>query len=165
MSVKLMVLGTPAPKGSARAVPLPNGRAVLVQGSSDVGKKKLQNWSSAVREVAQLAAQGRTGPIYVGVPIFVSIVFKMARPSGHWSKKGGGGLLPSAPKHPTVKPDKDKLERATLDAMKGSIYDDDSKIVASVSAKIYAAPGTEGASIIVTEVTPEILRHLGVPTT
>lgn len=137
------VLGTPAPKGSNRAI-LRGGFAVMVPGSSDTGKLKIKSWEASVRVAAQDIAR-----MFVQTPIAVAIVFRLARPGGHWSKNGG--LRPSAPLRPSVKPDVDKLARATLDAMTGVVFDDDSRIVELALHKTYAEPGKEGARIVVKE--------------
>jgi Holliday junction resolvase RusA-like endonuclease len=153
VKVTIEVAGTPAPKGSARAFMTrgPNPRAVLASGSSAIGRVKIKAWEQAVREAANLhpMVRGRSSPVFVDVPLHVSMVFRMARPAGHWRK--AGGLKPSAPPFPAVKPDLDKLVRATADALTGSVYDDDARIVLKVSSKIYAMPGTEGATIAVEE--------------
>lgn len=147
--IRFDVLGTPAPKGSNRAM-MRGGRAVFVPGGSKVNQTKLKSWDVAVREAALEAAGSEAiGPTYVGLPLAVSIVFRLARPAGHWSKKPGGGLLPKAPIAPAVKPDADKLARATIDSMHGSVFDDDSRIVELFVRKVYADPGREGASIAV----------------
>jgi Holliday junction resolvase RusA-like endonuclease len=163
--VSFEVAGTPAPKGSARAVLTrgPNPQAVLASGSSDVGKQRLKSWEQAVRERANVYVTGRpdggaTGPIFVDVPLFVQVVFRLMRPASHW--RAGGGLTRSAPPYPSKKPDLDKLVRGTMDAMKGSIYDDDARIVAKIPVKLYAAPGREGATITVMPMTLELLRSL-----
>lgn len=143
----LTVLGTPAPKGSSRAM-IRGGRAVNVPGSSDVGRRKMVSWATAVREVAAELAGDRLVPVFVDVVLDVAIVFRMARPKGHWGKgRRTGTILPSAPPAPMTKPDIDKLVRATLDAMTGVIFDDDSRIASLSCVKQWAAPGTEGATI------------------
>ena len=122
-------------------------RAVLASGASAVGRQKIKAWEQAVREAANLLVLGRSGPVFVDLPLRVTMTFRMARPSGHWRK--AGGLKPSAPTYPAGRPDLDKLVRATADALTGSIYDDDARIVAKISAKVYADVGTEGATITV----------------
>lgn len=145
--VVLDVLGTPAPKGSNRAM-VRGGRAVFVPGGSKVNQQSLVAWDANVRQIANQTLPGLNGPVFVGAPLAVSIVFRMKRPSGHWGKQG---LRTSAPMHPSVKPDLDKLARSTLDALSGVVFDDDSRITRLILSKEYAKPGHEGASIRVWE--------------
>lgn len=149
--IRLEVLGTPAPKGSMRAFMTrgANPRAVIATGGSKVNQQKLRSWDQSVRLAAAEVTQGRAAPVFVEVPINVQILFRLARPAGHW---GTRGLKPGAPTYPIVKPDGDKLTRATLDSMKGTIYDDDARVVRKVVEKIYADPGCEGATIEVSQV-------------
>lgn len=142
--IELEVYGTPAPKGSNRAM-LRGGRAVFVPGGSKVNQEQLKSWDASVRE----AIGQRAAPEFVDVPLAVSIVFRVRRPGGHWHKRGG--LKPSAPQFPSVKPDVDKLARATCDALNGAIFDDDARIVRLTVAKEYAEPGREGATIRIWE--------------
>lgn len=147
------VLGTPAPKGSSRAI-LMHGRAVNIPGSSDTGKRKIKAWSSAVREVAseivtqRYANADRSGPLFVATALEIEIEFRLTRPTGHFGTgKRASELKPSAPSYPQGKPDIDKLARTTLDALTGSVIDDDSRIARLGCTKVYAAPGHEGARI------------------
>jgi crossover junction endodeoxyribonuclease RusA len=130
------VIGTPAPKGSSRAI--------NVSGGSDVNQARQRSWSADVQAAAVAAMQGRA-PI-VEMPLVVELVFHLLRPGGHWSKRGG--LRPRAPSAPAVKPDLDKLARCTLDALTGIVFDDDSRIVELSVRKVYCAPNeAPGASI------------------
>lgn len=143
------VLGSPAPKGSARAfLNKRSGRAQLIPSGSATNAKKLASWATAVREAARDDVGPRDEPVFVSRPLHVGITFLMARPAGHWGVKG---LKPSAPTYPQVKPDIDKLARTTLDAMTGLVFDDDSRIALLVLRKQWASPGDEGAWIRVTE--------------
>lgn len=142
------VLGTPAPKGSNRAM-VRGGRAVFVPGGSKVNQTKLKGWDASVREAALEQLGPCLAPRFVDVPLAVSIVFRLARPGGHWRPKGG--LKPSAPPFPSKKPDADKLARATLDSLSGLVFDDDARIVRLVVTKVFAEPGHEGATIQVQE--------------
>jgi Holliday junction resolvase RusA-like endonuclease len=144
MVISIDVLGTPAPKGSNRAM-VRGGFAVMVPGSSNVGQQRMKQWERCVRDAAREASVATMREI----PIRVAIVFRMPRPSGHFAKNGG--LRPSAPGRPSVKPDIDKLARATLDALTGIVFDDDSRIVELALHKMYAVPGDEGARIVVQE--------------
>lgn len=143
--ISLDVLGIPAPKGSSRAI-VRGKRAVLIPCSSDAGKRKMQTWTAVVAWKARLATHGKIA--FVDAALTVSIVFRMPRPRGHY---GARGLFPSSPAFPATKPDVDKLARSTLDALTGIVWDDDSRIVVLSVAKVYAEPGREGASIVVTE--------------
>lgn len=148
--ITLEVLGTPAPKGSSRAfVNKATGRAIVAPSGSAANKIKIASWNVAVRQAA-LEALERHGcrevMAFVKIALKVAIVFRVSRPAGHYSK-ATGQLLASAPAFPSSKPDIDKLARTTLDAMTGSIFDDDSRIASLHLDKVFAAPGHEGATI------------------
>lgn len=148
-AITLEVLGSPAPKGSGRAI-LRGGHARHVASGSDTNARRLKSWDVAVREAAHASIGDVVVPPFCGVPLHVTITFRMARPSGHWGTgKHAGSLKPSAPAHPTTKPDIDKLTRATFDVLTGIVWDDDSRIVSVVVSKTYARPGTEGATVTV----------------
>jgi Holliday junction resolvase RusA-like endonuclease len=133
------VLGTPAPKGSARAM-LIGGRARLIASSSSANAKRQRSWSESVRSAATL-------DVLAGA-VWVSITFRLARPRGHYGKRG---LRQNAPLWPVVYPDIDKLVRCTLDALTGMAFKDDSQVVSLYVGKTYAVPGREGARIMVGE--------------
>jgi crossover junction endodeoxyribonuclease RusA len=145
------VTGTPAPKGSSRAFTNRHtGKASLVPGGSKVNRENLKSWDREVRTSALEALGPRpSGPVFVKVPLAVSIEFRLARPGGHWHPKKG--LKTSAPVAPASKPDLDKLARSTLDSLTGLAFDDDSRIVRLAVTKVYADPGREGARITVQE--------------
>jgi Holliday junction resolvase RusA-like endonuclease len=143
--ITIEVLGTPAPKGSGRAM-LIAGRARHIASGSTVNQARLRAWDTAVREAAAASVGAVTAPPFVGEPLRLYIVFRLARPSGHWGKRG---LRPGAPAYPCTKPDLSKLVRSTEDTLTGIVYDDDSRIVAVAVEKVYADPGHEGATIVV----------------
>lgn len=157
--IRLEVHGAPAPKGSVQAF-VRGGRAQIVTGGAKSTRAHMKAWDAAVRQAA-CDARSPTGasfdgPSWVKTPIEIAIAFRMARPAGHWSanpKKPG--LKASAPMVPIVKPDIDKLVRTTLDAMTGILFDDDSAVVELNVSKMYAAPGTEGATILIRPWRPE----------
>jgi crossover junction endodeoxyribonuclease RusA len=148
--IRFEVFGIPAPKGSYRAINV-GGRAIMVPSGDDNRKRGLRSWDQAVR----LAAREHVGPVdvppFVDVPIRVVMVFRLTRPAGQWGKRG---LKLSAPAFPATKPDIDKLARSTADSLKGIVYDDDSRIVEKRLIKLYAAPGQEGATIVVEQREP-----------
>ena len=149
--VHLEVLGTPAPKGSSRAM-IRGGHAVNVPSGSEVNRRNLKGWDAAVREAAASFVGDVAAPPFVKVALHVQLTFRLTRPGGHWGEgKRAGQLKASAPLYPAGKPDADKLTRATLDSMTGIVFDDDSRIVRLVVEKLYARPGEEGATITVEE--------------
>ncbi len=146
--VVVEVYGTPTPKGSNRAM-VRGGKAVFVPGGSKPNQEALQSWAGQCRLACQSFVSGQASPVFTHVALAVAITFRLKRPGGHWAKKGG--LKTGAPTAPAVKPDLDKLLRATLDALSDVIFDDDSRIVEVTTRKAYAQPGQEGATIRVWE--------------
>lgn len=146
--IVIEVLGTPAPKGSARAFFKAGMKHAVIVKDNDARQR---GWDANVRGSAAAAIGERVDPVYVGKPLQVELVFRLVRPAGHFGKHG---LKPSAPPAPATKPDIDKLARATLDALIGSAFDDDSRIVRLLIGKEYAMPGREGARITVEEWKP-----------
>lgn len=150
------VLGTPAPKGSVRPV-IRGGRAFLTPSSGSTGQRKLRGWDANVRDAAAAVVGAVTAPPLVDQPLEVRILFRIARPAGHWGKgKNAGKLAPSAPRYPRSKPDADKLARSTLDSLSGIVFDDDARIVVLHVEKRYADPGDEGATIRVESLEPVV---------
>lgn len=158
--IRLDILGVPAPKGSGRAM-LIGGKARFIAGGSSVNAAKMKSFEIAIRECVMLELYdgqrwNDAAPHYVDKALAVAIVFRLARPAGHWGTGKHAGKL--KPKHvasaPTVKPDVDKLARQVLDVLTGSVWDDDSRIVELLVRKQYAQPGNEGALIIVDEWRP-----------
>lgn len=154
--IVLEVLGTPAPKGSSRAFYKAGMKRAVIVKDNDARQR---GWDASVRDAVWHAIRRPpydvlpSGvPAFVDKPLAVVIEFRLARPAGHWAKRGG--LKPSAAAAPATKPDADKLARSTLDALTGAIFDDDSRIVDLVVRKRYASPGNEGARITVEEWRP-----------
>ena len=141
--MRFEVHGTPAPKGSARAI-MRGGRPQLVPGSSNVNRDAQRHWVAEVRKAARNVRALR------GV-VWVSIEFRLARPRSHFGTgKNEGRLKRSAPAYPGVKPDVDKLARCTLDALTELAFEDDARIVNLHVGKEYAtAAAPEGAVITI----------------
>jgi Holliday junction resolvase RusA-like endonuclease len=89
------------------------------------------------RHVARSAAEAMNGSGLLEGALEVSVIFTVPRPKGHYGAKG---LRPSAPAHPTVRPDVTKLLRAVEDACTGIVWRDDSQIVAQHAYKEYGEP-------------------------
>jgi crossover junction endodeoxyribonuclease RusA len=140
--INLDVLGVPAPKGSGRAMNI-GGRARYIASSSGANAKKQAAWVKAIQAAA-------VGCEPISGPVWVAVAFRLPRPAGHYTKRGE--LRESAPMHPTVAPDLDKLVRCTLDALTGLAFTDDSRVVALHVRKAYAVPGRAGATI---DISPE----------
>lgn len=157
--ITLEVTGTPASKGSGRAI-LIGGRARHVPSGSNANRDALRAWDKAIK--LAINALDKFEAI-VDKPLAVTIAFRFARPDGHFGTgKNADKLKPSAPARPTVKPDVDKLARATLDSLTGLVFDDDSRIVQLTVSKSYAETvegygtmtGWSGAHITVDEWRP-----------
>jgi Holliday junction resolvase RusA-like endonuclease len=152
-SITFEVLGTPAPKGSGRAMMI-GGKARHIASGSTANQTALKAWDVAVRDTSKSAMDSLTGfPMLIATPLRLTVVFRMRRPAGHYHRgKDGavGNVRASAPRFPATKPDLSKLIRATEDSMIGIVYDDDSRIVHyGDTRKEYAVNGNEGATITV----------------
>ena len=127
----------PAPQGSKKHV----GRGAMVDMSAN-----LKPWREAVRQEAL-----KTGAAMALGPVFVELVFRFARPKGHFNAKGQ--LKPSAPMHVITKPDIDKIGRSVLDGLTGVLFKDDSQVCRLFALKVYCNDGElEGCEVIVEKV-------------
>lgn len=131
--VNFWVPGVPQPQGSKRAFRNPHSGNINVVESS----KKVAPWRTDVKEFARKAMAD--SPLFIGA-IRVDIDFVMYRPTS----------LPKTRPTPEAvkKPDLDKLTRAVLDALKGTVYGDDSQVVLMMVGKHIAELGeATGAQI------------------
>ena len=114
-SIEFYVEGRPAPQGSKRA--LGPGRMIEMS-------KYVKPWRAAVKAAATKAAADQ-GWRLLDEPCCLEVVFFMARPA--------------RPKFesPGVVPDLSKLVRSTEDALTKVIWQDDSRVVYTQSAKEY----------------------------
>jgi Holliday junction resolvase RusA-like endonuclease len=131
--VVFVVEGAPGPKGSPRVYirdrwgqPL---RAPKVRADSD----KTEAWAEAVAWAAKIAMRGRKP--FKDVPLALEVVFYFEHQKKHLT--AGGAMRKSAPLAPMWKPDGDKLQRTTQDAMQGIVFDEDSRFVDWHGAKRY----------------------------
>ena len=124
MSIAFTVFGKPAQMGSKKAFFRPGmKRAVIVDDNS----AKRKQWSGAF---ADKAAETMGGAELMHEPIEVHLDFFFARPASHFgSGKNAGRLKDSAPGMHCQTPDIDKLVRAALDSMTGTVYRDDKQVV------------------------------------
>lgn len=129
--VEFLVPGEPVPQGSMTAMKAKGqDRAFVVPNN----KAKLNKYRDAVRAVAA-SAMGDRGP--VSGTVAAILVFHLKRPQAHFTVSGE--LKGWAPRFHTGKlPDLDKLVRAVLDALTGTVYADDARVVRIVTEKLYA---------------------------
>ena len=140
------VVGDPAPQGSKRAIPIKSKATGAFTGKVNMveSSKKVKPWRTDVRDaVLALKAAPIDGAVNVGITFFLK------RPKAHYRTGKFAHLLrDDAPVYPDVKPDIDKLARATLDALTSAgIYADDCKVVDLHTRKRYADHRLPGASI------------------
>lgn len=125
------VPGIPVPQGSKRHV----GNGVMIEAN-----QALKPWRQEVI-AAGIDAAVKANWVCAGKATYaVKIVFTFKRPKSH--HRVTGALMPSAPAHPGVRPDLDKLIRAVFDALtQAAVVWDDSQIVRLIAMKTYGAPG------------------------
>jgi Holliday junction resolvase RusA-like endonuclease len=146
--VNFRVYGTPRPGGSKKAFVIPGTNRASV--TEDC--KKSKDWRADVRHACQ---QAYSGPLLTG-PLFMRIIFWIARPKGHYgSGKNAGVVKNSSPLYPATKPDTTKLIRSTEDALTKILWKDDTQVIMQVAIKKYTTD-KPGADILVEEMTPEM---------
>jgi crossover junction endodeoxyribonuclease RusA len=123
--IVFVVYASPAPQGSMKAFVI-RGKARLT-----CDNKKTVPYRHCVTQAARrdLANRNICEPMAgKHAPVVLDLEFHLARPE-------------SAPKKrrvPSVKPDIDKLCRATLDALTGVLFVDDGQVVDLSARKVYA---------------------------
>jgi crossover junction endodeoxyribonuclease RusA len=111
-AITFTVPGKPAPQGSKTFKGFRNGRGIMVESSKDLGP-----WRERVALAAHNAMLGQ--PLLSGA-IALRLDFVLPRPKSTPKR--------STP-HAVKRPDVDKLARACLDAITGTVVDDDSQVV------------------------------------
>lgn len=122
----VFVPGVPAPQGSKRHL----GRGVLVESSKAVGP-----WRERVALAAHHEMRGHE---LLAGPVLVRIEFRMPRPKS----------TPKATPAAVKRPDLDKLARAVLDAITGTVLVDDSQVVDLSASKRLAEVGESPGALI-----------------
>jgi Holliday junction resolvase RusA-like endonuclease len=137
--VEFEVLGVPAPQGSKTAVTV-GGKARVIQAGSKSGREKHRAWRGAVAQAARDVAGDRP---HDG-PLWLSISFRFPMPKSRPAAARAAGRWPHS-----VKPDIDKVLRATADGLTdGGLIADDSRICA-VECEAWEVDGWTGAVITV----------------
>ena len=126
------VLGTPAPQGSKIARVSKNGKPYVQEQNAQAQK----NWRQDVLAAASDARKAAFLDTFTG-PVFVDIEFRMPRPPSVSVRKRP---------YPAVKPDGDKLQRNTWDALvQAGVILDDALVVNWRASKRYATDDPSGA--------------------
>jgi Holliday junction resolvase RusA-like endonuclease len=156
--VEFRVLGSAASAGSKDVGVVyrsgPHGSKIPVTDSTgrvktfvkDQSGQAGRDWRSAVAEAGSNALDGNE---LLDGPIWIEMTLIRQRGPGHYGQgRNRSRILPSAPPYPAVMPDIDKLTRAVFDALTGSTWRDDSRVVKMDVEKVYAQPGEpEGAEV------------------
>lgn len=137
MPVTIEISGIPAPQGSKTAV-VRGDRAILIEGGSTTGRLRHADWRAAVT-AATLEQVPRRRRFPDDRALTVEVTFRMPRPR-----------RPMQPV-PSVKPDLDKLLRATLDGLAdGLVFNHDQRVVHIDATKIYATDDAPaGATVVI----------------
>lgn len=136
MTLSFTVYGVAAPAGSKTSGQRKDGSR-FVRDSS----RRAAPWKHDVANAAAVAAGEAEHRVSFGVlldgPLALYVRFVIPRPKGHY---GVRGLRPSAPAHPTTRPDITKLLRAVEDALTGIVWRDDAQVVEQRASKVYGEP-------------------------
>jgi Holliday junction resolvase RusA-like endonuclease len=146
MNRQFFIPGLPATKGStksfynakARTKSGKLGKVVTMADNNDDQKA----WQTRVGFYARQSG----APFVSTAAVGLRITFLLPRPKGHYGTGRNEGVVKaSAPAHPAVKPDVDKLTRAVLDGLTGVLYHDDAQVVHTDVRKTYTEkePGAQ----------------------
>jgi len=145
--ISLTVFGTPIAQGSKRLVTAKSGRPVLIESAKGLGPWRAMIKQEAGRRMHEWKLETTRAPVQV------SLYFYFQRPQSHYGTgRNAHQLLPSAPSQPAVQPDIDKIARAVLDALTGTVFADDKQVVSLVCRKHYADAHMPGVTVEVLEV-------------
>lgn len=135
--IELVVFGIPIPQGSMRAFMHPKMKAPII--TSD--NKKTKPWKQEIAGAADDVMQKRKLSVFEGVPVSVCCHFYFDRPKS----------LKKSILCKMTKPDIDKLARAVLDALTGTIFKDDAQVVSLLLGKSFDSRPRAEIGVIVSE--------------
>ena len=141
--IDFFIPGVPGTKGSVQAFAIPGtDRAVVVNDN-----RKTESWAAFVALAARYHMAGASP---MSGPVEVCLSFYLPRPKAHYLPAGkrrpAAELRADAPIWYASRPDGDKMERATWDALKGIVFDDDALVAQWSGVKLYA-PSEFGARV------------------
>jgi Holliday junction resolvase RusA-like endonuclease len=177
LDVRFIVEGKPIPKGNHAAFPIRRGDCTTCKPGrpcgarncfggvlvgtviTDDGGKELEAWQQLIR-VQAISARNRAAQRLVDPPasVEVSLIFLLPRPRDHWTASGQLTSQGRARRHPSVKPDGDKLARAVGDGLIGALVHDDSQIVIGPQpSKVYTSyRGKTGVIVVARQLGDEL---------
>lgn len=114
--VELRIYGEPQPQGSKTGFVNPRtGRMVMTEGRRPEAREAFKDWRGGVSAAAKQWQAERGGVAPIDAPVTVDVTF--------WLTKGSS--LPKWRWLPWSRPDIDKLARAVLDGITGTLIRDD----------------------------------------
>lgn len=132
--LSFVVAGHPEPAGSKKTVPA-GGRYVVVDANP-----RSKGWKKVVAATAREAMRQEEWQT-LECPVWISMVFTVVRPKGHFKKDGTLSAEGFRWPAPSKKPDLLKLSRGVEDALTDAgVYKDDALIVVEQLRKVW---GTE----------------------
>lgn len=148
--ISFTVYGKPEPQGSVKAfVPTyKNGEPMRRAGGSIIvnltsTNPRVKAWRKEAQREAMLEVIGQ-GVGQTSEPVRVEATFYLQRPKHHCGTgRNANTVKASAPAYPLGRPDVDKLARALLDALTGTVLADDSQVVEVQARKVYCGPQDE----------------------
>lgn len=153
-ALAFFVEGRPQTAGSKRAVPINrNGERVgtrVIEDGSAANREAKRSWRQDVQLAARVAMSEQGWELTHG-PVVCEFVFYRHRPASHYGKgRNARDLKPTAPAHPTGKPDALKLARAAEDSLTGLVWADDAQVVDGRQAKVWSCRYSEREGVSVT---------------
>lgn len=151
----------PVPKGSMQGFVVnwrPGQRERPRAIVTDSKGGELKAFERDLRGVAEVEMNRYGLPCAQEQPFELLLVFYLPRPNGDFT--ASGELKASARVEPWTKPDLSKLTRALEDALTGMVWDDDSRIVRTVTEKRYATRERDVGMWIEVRVRPATMREL-----
>lgn len=125
---------------------------------TDSKGSELRAYERDIRAFAEREMNNAGLPCAQEQPFELLLVYYLPRPNGDYN--AASELKPSARVEPWTKPDLSKLTRATEDALTGMVWDDDSRIVRTVTEKRYATRERDVGLWIEVRVRPATMREL-----